>query len=79
MKIFLPIMVKVLFATYLTQAEVSKMNPYRFESLVVELLVKMGYGRMQYDSRVTRKATTFVEKNLNYKIVLIDSDYFSEE
>ena len=32
------------------------MNPYRFEVLVVELLVKMGYGRLQYENRVTRKS-----------------------
>ena len=36
--------------------EISEMNPYRFEVLVVELLVKMGYGRLQYENRVTRKS-----------------------
>lgn len=36
--------------------EVMEMDPYRFETLVVELLVKMGYGKMQYDSRVTKKS-----------------------
>ena len=33
-----------------------EMNPYRFETLVVELLIKMGYGRLQYESHVTRKS-----------------------
>ena len=36
--------------------EVCEMNPYKFESLVVDLLVKMGYGRLQYKSHVTRKS-----------------------
>lgn len=36
--------------------EIVEMNPYRFETLVVELLVKMGYGRLQYESHVTRKS-----------------------
>lgn len=37
-------------------AEIVEMNPYRFETLVVELLIKMGYGRLQYESHVTRKS-----------------------
>lgn len=36
-------------------SEILEMDPYRFESLVVELLVKMGYGKMQYDSKATKK------------------------
>ena len=36
--------------------EIVEMNPYRFETLVVELLIKMGYGRLQYESHVTRKS-----------------------
>ena len=37
-------------------SEITEMNPYRFESLVVDLLIKMGYGRLQYESHVTRKS-----------------------
>mgnify|MGYP002535265630 CR=1 FL=1 len=37
-------------------SEVLEMDPYRFESLVVELLVKMGYGKMQYESGATKKS-----------------------
>lgn len=122
-------------------AEICKMDPYRFETLVVELLIKMGYGRLQYGSQATKKsgdegidgivtadklgfdsiyiqakrfkdntvgrpdiqkfvgalagqgaqkgifittssytkeAIAFVEKNLNYKIVLIDGTRLAE-
>ena len=37
-------------------AEICKMDPYRFETLVVELLIKMGYGRLQYGSQATKKS-----------------------
>lgn len=37
-------------------SEITEMNPYGFESLVVDLLIKMGYGRLQYESHVTRKS-----------------------
>ena len=37
-------------------SEVLEMDPYRFESLVVDLLVKMGYGKMQYDTGATKKS-----------------------
>lgn len=37
-------------------AEVCEMDPYKFETLVVDLLVKMGYGKLQYESHVTRKS-----------------------
>ena len=37
-------------------AEICEMNPYRFERLVVELLIKMGYGRLQYESHATKKS-----------------------
>lgn len=78
-------------------AEICEMNPYRFERLVVELLIKMGYGRLQYESHATKKsgqgaqkgifittstytkeAISFVEKNLNYKLVLIDGTRLAE-
>lgn len=122
-------------------AEICKMDPYRFETLVVELLIKMGYGRLRYGSQATKKsgdegidgivtadklgfdsiyiqakrfkdntvgrpdiqkfvgalagqgaqkgifittssytkeAIAFVEKNLNYKIVLIDGTRLAE-
>lgn len=36
--------------------EVCEMDPYKFETLVVDLLVKMGYGKLQYESHVTRKS-----------------------
>ena len=37
-------------------AEICKMDPYRFETLVVELLIKMGYGRLRYGSQATKKS-----------------------
>lgn len=37
-------------------AEIKKMDPYKFESLVIELLIKMGYGKMQYGSYTTKKS-----------------------
>lgn len=37
-------------------SEILEMDPYKFESLVVELLVKMGYGKMQYNSKATKKS-----------------------
>lgn len=37
-------------------AEILNMDPYKFEKLVVDLLIKMGYGKLQYDSKVTRKS-----------------------
>lgn len=36
--------------------EILQMDPYKFEALVVDLLVKMGYGKMQYDSGATKKS-----------------------
>lgn len=37
-------------------SEILAMDPYKFESLVVDLLIKMGYGKLQYDSKVTKKS-----------------------
>lgn len=36
--------------------EIMKMSPYEFESLVVKLLVKMGYGNMNTGAYVTKKS-----------------------
>lgn len=37
-------------------SEILDMDPYKFEILVVDLLIKMGYGKLQYDSRATKKS-----------------------
>lgn len=37
-------------------AEILKMDPYKFEQLVVDLLIKMGYGKLQYNSIATKKS-----------------------
>lgn len=37
-------------------SEILEMDPYKFEKLVVDLLVRMGYGKLQYDSKVTKKS-----------------------
>ena len=37
-------------------SEILDMDPYKFEGLVVDLLIKMGYGKLQYDSRTTKKS-----------------------
>lgn len=37
-------------------SEILDMDPYKFEMLVVDLLIKMGYGKLQYDSRATKKS-----------------------
>ena len=37
-------------------SEILKMDPYKFERLVVDLLIKMGYGRLHYESKVTKKS-----------------------
>lgn len=37
-------------------ALVVEMDPYRFEAMLVELLIKMGYGKLQYSSGVTKKS-----------------------
>lgn len=31
------------------------MDLYKFETLIVDLFAKMGYGKLQYESHVTRK------------------------
>ncbi|MCB5440997.1 hypothetical protein G4946_09295 [Anaerostipes hadrus] len=36
-------------------AEVCEMDLYKFETLIVDLFAKMGYGKLQYESHVTRK------------------------
>lgn len=36
--------------------EILEMDPYKFESLVVDLLIKMGYGKLQFNSKVTKKS-----------------------
>lgn len=36
--------------------EMCHMDPYKFETLVVDLLVKMGYGKLAYDSKATKKS-----------------------
>lgn len=36
-------------------AEILKMNPFKFEQLVVDLLIKMGYGKLNYNSVATKK------------------------
>ena len=109
------------------------MDLYKFETLIVDLFAKMGYGKLQYESHVTRKpgddgidgivtadiqaksyndtsvgrldiqkfvgalavqgaqkgifitrsiytkeAIAFVERNLNYKIVLIDGNRLAD-
>lgn len=36
--------------------EILDMDPFEFEKLVVELLVKMGYGKLQYGSSATKKS-----------------------
>lgn len=36
-------------------SEILKMDPFRFEQLVVDLLIKMGYGKLQYNSFATKK------------------------
>lgn len=36
--------------------EIIKMDPYKFEQLVVDLLIKMGYGKLQYNSVATKKS-----------------------
>ena len=119
-------------------AEVCEMDLYKFETLIVDLFAKMGYGKLQYESHVTRKpgidgivtadklgfdsiyiqaksyndtsvgrldiqkfvgalavqgaqkgifitrsiytkeAIAFVERNLNYKIVLIDGNRLAD-
>ncbi len=38
-------------------AEILEMNPYEFEELVVKLLIKMGYGRLEYkNNQATKKS-----------------------
>ncbi len=37
-------------------AEIVKMDPFEFETLVVDLLIKMGYGKLQYGSTATKKS-----------------------
>lgn len=37
-------------------SEIIEMDPYKFESLVIELLIKMGYGKMQFNSHATKKS-----------------------
>ncbi len=36
-------------------SEVKNMDPFKFESLVVDLLIRMGYGKLQYNSGATKK------------------------
>ncbi len=36
--------------------EVLEMDPFEFETLLVELLIKMGYGKLQYGSTATKKS-----------------------
>ncbi len=36
--------------------EILTMDPYEFEALVVDLLVRMGYGKLQYGSTATKKS-----------------------
>ncbi len=36
--------------------EILEMDPFEFESLVVELLIRMGYGKLQYGSTATKKS-----------------------
>ena len=36
--------------------EILEMDPYKFEGLVVDLLIKMGYGKLHYESKVTKKS-----------------------
>lgn len=37
-------------------SEILDMDPYKFENLVVDLLIKMGYGKLQYNSKTTKKS-----------------------
>ncbi len=64
--------------------EVREMNAYRFEALVVNLLVKMGYGKLAYGSTTTKKSNdegidgVIKSDKLGFESIYIQAKRFKE-